>query len=469
MADSALIISGTAPVPVDNGKRVVLHGFVDYLVERLGAENVHYAVVDEPGVARPDFPGVAHRLDRPGRVSQLFTLARRFPTDRSYTVQEAMFGTAGMRDQIRHLVEWLRPDIEVYDTLRLGQHAPETPRGRRRVLYLDDLFSVRYDRMLAVAAKGDVDINPLGEFAPNVPGPLRTLIQNPFVYRQVLRMERDRIKVREAEVVHGFDVSLLVNSDEVTRLKRLSGSDRVGVVNGLLPAIDVASRRQVTPPEIVFLGRLNIPHNDDAICSFIREAMPELVRRHPDITLRIIGKSPSDALRALVAGHPDNVVLEGFVDDLTDVFARATVSLAPLRFGSGVKIKLLEALARGVPTVATTVSVEGIAVAGAGADGCFVEDDLTRWPAIIDRLIDTDRNAAASEAASAFFARTYGRDVVMAQYDEIFGLSPAVVPVPAPERALDDRIGTTGTPQLDTAALTTGPIPTIPPATALSG
>ena len=65
------------------------------------------------------------------------------------------------------------PDIEVYDTLRLGQHAPASPRGRRRVLYLDDLFSVRYDRMLAVDERGDVDINPLGEFAANVPAPLR--------------------------------------------------------------------------------------------------------------------------------------------------------------------------------------------------------------------------------------------------------------------------------------------------------
>lgn len=428
MAETALIISATAPVPVDNGKRVVLHGLLEYLVARLGPQNVHYAIVDSPGGARPDFPGVAHRLHRPGAVRQLATLARRVPTDRSYTVQEAMFGASTLRDQIHDLVAWLQPDIEVYDTLRLGQHAPEAPRGRRRILYLDDLFSVRYERMLAVGAHGDVDINPLGEFAANVPAPLRALIRHRAVYRPVLRMERDRIRRAEARVVHGFDASLLVNVDEVHRLRRVSGNDSVRVVHGMLPAVTPPERSPADPPELVFLGRLNIPHNDDAICSFIRAAMGELVRRHPRLRLRIIGKDPSDALLGLVAQHAPNVVLEGFVENLDSVFARATVSLAPLRFGSGVKIKMLDALARGVPTLATTVSVEGVPVAPEGENGCFVEDDLARWPDLIDEMIDPTHNTQLSKAATEFFESVYGREVVTAQYDDIFGLG---VPVPA--------------------------------------
>ncbi|MDN5933868.1 MAG: glycosyltransferase family 4 protein, partial [Pseudonocardia sp.] len=184
------------------------------------------------------------------------------------------------------------------------------------------------------------------------------------------------------------------------------------------------------PPELVFLGRLNIPHNDDAICSFIRAAMGELVRRHPHIRLRIIGKDPSDALLGLVAQHAPNVVLEGFVENLDSVFARATVSLAPLRFGSGVKIKMLDALARGVPTLATTVSVEGVPVTPEGENGCFVEDDLTRWPDLIDEMIDPTHNTQLSKAAVEFFESVYGREVVSAQYDDIFGLGVPVTAAP---------------------------------------
>lgn len=424
MTETALIVSATAPVPVDNGKRVMLHGMVGYLVERLGPQNVHYAVLDDAGAARPDFDGVAHRLRRPGAPAQLATLARRLPFDRAVSVQEALLGAPSLRDQVHDLVAWLRPDIEVYDTLRMGQHAPPQPRGRRRVLYLEDLFSARYERMLAVQAEHGIDIDPLGEFAANVPGPMRLLARRPIVYRPLLRMERDRIRRRERQVVADFDVNLLVNAAEVAELRAGSQAD-VRVVHGLLPRTTAPVRLPADPPEIVFLGRLNIPHNDDAVCSFLRSAMPGVLERIPQVRLRVIGKDPSDRLRALAAPFGDRVRLEGFVADLDEVFSAASVALAPLRFGSGVKIKMLEAFARGLPVVATTTAVEGIAVQPEGVDGCQVCDDLDRWPDLIADLVERDRNAKASDAARAFFVREYDRDVVTAQYDRIFGLASA--------------------------------------------
>lgn len=431
MTESALVVSATAPVPVDNGKRVVLHGLLQYLVERLGEDRVHYALVGAADSVVPEFPGVHHRLVRPGSREQLATLVRRLPLDRAYTVQQAMLGGPSLRDQVHELVARIRPDVEIYDTLRLGQHAPAAPRPRRRVLYLDDLFSVRYERMLRVdAERRDLDIDPLGEFAANIPAPLRALVRHRAVYRPVLRMERDRIRRAEDRIVHGFDTSLLVNGDEVEALRRRAGTDSVQVVHGMLPPVDPPVREPADPPELVFLGRLNIPHNDDAICAFLRTAMGEIVRRHPDVRLRVIGRDPSAALLALVEQHAPNVVLEGFVADLDAVFARASASLAPLRFGSGVKIKMLDAVARGVPVLATGVAVEGIPVAPDAADGCAVSDDLAAWPDLVDELLDPAVNAQRSKAALAFYERTYAPDVVRAQYDRIFGLGPAAAPRP---------------------------------------
>jgi glycosyltransferase involved in cell wall biosynthesis len=422
MAETALIVSATSPVPVDSGKRLFLHGLLDYFVDRLGPANVHYALLGDPGEERPSFPGIAHRLDRPSSVSQVRSLARMVAVDRSYTAQEAMLGSQALRKQIQALVAWLRPSIEVYDTLRLGQHAPETPRAPRRVIYLDDLFSVRYDTMLNFAAGNDVDIDPLGEFAANVPTPLRALVRRPAVYRRVLRMERDRIRQREDKIVHDFDASFLVNDHEVETLRLRSGVSTIYKINGLLPAIDPPARAPVHPPELVFLGRLNLPHNDDAICSFLRTSMGKLEQRLPGVTLRIIGRGATEALRSLVARYPRSVRLEGYVKDLEPVFARATASLAPLRFGSGIKIKILDALARGLPVLATDIAIDGIPAVTDGGDGCIVENDLAQWPELLVKIAEPDRNAAVSAAASAFFARTYGREPVMAEYDRIFGL-----------------------------------------------
>jgi len=420
MAQVALIISAVTPVPADNGKRVVLAGLVSYLCDRLGPENVHYALVADPADPPPALPCVIHLLKRPRAAAQLTTLAWRCTFNRSYTAQEAMLGSRTLRNQIHGLIRRLQPTIEIYDTLRMGQHSPR--RGTSlRVLYLDDLFSLRYARLLDVAADGDADIDPLGEFATNVPRRLRGLVRHPRVYVPLLGFERDRIRRREVEVTARFDASLLVNPDEVEILSHRGGTN-VLTLTPLLPLPASPVRRPVSPAEFVFLGRLNIPHNDDAICSFLRTAMTPLEALLPGSRVRIIGKQPSAALRHLVAEHGDHVSLEGFVPDLNEVFARATALIAPLRFGSGVKIKVLEGLARAVPVLATGTAAEGITCQRDGRHGVLIEDDLTRWPGLLVDLADGSRNAALSIAALDFYDRNYDRDAVRVGYDRIFGL-----------------------------------------------
>jgi glycosyltransferase involved in cell wall biosynthesis len=419
--ESALILSAVSPVPVDNGKRMILSGMLDYFLERLGVENVHYALIGTPGEARPSFQGTAYRLDPPGTVAKLITLGK-MPFDRSYSAQEAMLGSRSLREQIRALTAWLRPTVEVYDTLRIGQHAPATPRPRCRVLYLDDLFSLRYDKMLSLKRADLAAIDPLGEFAPHIPAPLRPVIRKPVVYRHLLQMERNRMHRRESEILGGFDANLLINNCEAVALRARSGSSTLQTITGLMPAIERPVRRPANPPEFIFLGRLNIPHNDDGIREFLRLAMPSLVRRMPGALIRIIGKSPSRELVAMVDQYKNNVRLEGFVEDLEPLFAGATASLVPLRLGSGVKIKILETLARGLPVLSTYHGINGIPASLDGSDGCLLDDDLSKWPDVLCAMADPVQNAQLSKGARTLFDRVYDRGAVMAQYDSIFGL-----------------------------------------------
>lgn len=432
MSESVLIVTAMAPVPVDNGKRVFLSGLLAYFVDRLGEGAVHYALVGDPASTQPAFPGVHHHIPRPRIAAQLRCIAR-MATDRDYTAQEAMLGAASVRDRVHELVRELAPDIEVYDTVRLAQHAPAGTGARRRVLYLDDLFSLRYDRMLRLDPDELARIDPLGEFAENVPGPLRRAIRRPFIHRPVLRMERNRILRKEDRVVRDFDVSLLVNSREVRTLQTRSGCERVALINDLLPEPAAPAREPRAGTELVFLGRLNVPHNDDAICAFLREAMPVMRRDHPGIRLRIIGRGASDGLRSLAADLGDAVTVEGFVEDLDAVFAGATAAIAPMRMGTGIKIKLLDALGRGCPVITTSVGIDGIPAARDGSDGCVVEDDLASWPGLVAELVEPANARAMSRRAAAFYDRVYGWDVVTAQYDEIFEIPTPGVRQYAPD------------------------------------
>jgi glycosyltransferase involved in cell wall biosynthesis len=416
---SVVIISAVSPIPVDNGKRAVLSGLLEYFLDRLGPDHVHYALVCDPEMQLPNLDCHVHRLDRPTSREQMLHGGRKLMTSRQGTLQEALLGSDRLRDQISALLNRLQCDLEVYDTLRLGQHRPEST--RRSVIYMDDLFSVRYERILAMPA-GEDEIDPLGEFVVNVPPALRSLARKRAVYRALLGFEARRIAAREIQVAHEFDTALLVSRAEVSVLRHRSGSKSVRELRPMLPDVSSQPRRPADPPQLVFLGRLNIPHNDDGIRAFIREAAPEIRNRWPESVVRVVGSAPTPALSELAAEHDGFVVLEGFVEDLDAVFAEATVLLAPLRFGSGIKIKIIDALARGVPVIGTSTALEGIPVRSMGLDGCIIEDDLSRWPDAVNRLIRRQDNMAASAAALEFHRSTHSREAILNQYDDLFGV-----------------------------------------------
>ena len=419
---SVVLVSAVAPVPVDNGKRAVLKGMVEYFVDRLGAENVHYAMVAGAADAMPDLPCQVHRLSRPSTSEQLLQGAKGLLTSRRGTLQEALLNSRRLKRDIADLLGRLGCDLHIYDTVRLGQH--RTAGKQRNVVYMDDLFSQRYQRILDLDGESRAaDFDPLGEFAANVPAALRPALRRPSVYRPLLAFEARRLRKREVELAQDFDAALLISSTEVDLLRQRSGSSRVSRLSPLLPDVLPLPRAVVDPPEFVFLGRLNIPHNDDGICSFLQLAGPELSRRWPGAKVRIVGSGPSPALQRLAAEQSDLVVLEGFVRDLNEVFSRATALIAPLRFGSGVKIKVIDALARGLPVIGTSSAFEGIDVRPDLRDGCLVEDDVRRWPDALTGLVGAVANRRASRAALAYYLSACSRSVVLRQYDEIFGMS----------------------------------------------
>lgn len=418
---SVALVSAVVPGVRDSGKKVVLGGLLDYWCDRVGPANVHYVFLGHPDTELPSTPYPVHRLQKARLGEQLASVAWRTLATRRHTLQESLLYARRTRDELRDLLTRIGADVEILDTVRTEQYAEHIPArpGVQRVVYLDDLFSVRYARMLEVMTDHpEIEIDPLGEFRSHIPAAVGRLVAQRRVQRLLLDVERRLVARREVEIARRHELSLLVNPAEAASLRAIAGVEGVRELRPMVaePAVE---RAYAGRPEFVLLGLLSLPHNHDAALSFLTSSMPGVLEQVPDARVHVVGRSARPELLAAAEPFGDNVVMSGFVPDLDGLLAGACAVLAPVRFGSGIKIKILEALAHGVPVLGTTCAVEGIR---SGADsGLVVEDDLARFPERMRDLTDPATNLELSRSARRHHDSTYSRAAVFAEYDELFG------------------------------------------------
>lgn len=110
---------------------------------------------------------------------------------------------------------------------------------------------------------------------------------------------------------------------------------------------------------LLFIGNLAHRPNDDAVLFFLREVYPRLRETLPNVQLDIIGDNPSDTLTAY---NSEEVRIRGYVPDVEPYLRDRRVFVAPLRFGAGIKGKVGEAMAHGIPVVTTSIGAEGFGI-----------------------------------------------------------------------------------------------------------
>ncbi len=415
------IVSATTPFPVDNGKCVVMAGFLRYLAGRVGG-NLHFLHVGDPMPSGIPLAGVElHEIGRPSRSDQIRALFVD-ALGRRRSFQETFTASESVRTKISETLHRIEPDLILLDTVRMAQHLDTYDGPGRRVLYYDDLFSLRYRRMRQVLRRDPVmDMDVLGNFSQFIPRRARFLTQRPLARDMLLQLEERRVAASEIRLARDVDVAVILNRGESKTLSEASGVH----VLSIPPYIQIRDTG-VLPwegqPEFAFVGLLNIPHNHDGLAWFLERGLSELVRRVPDARIHVVGSGATPQLYDLLGSLSPYVEVQGYVEDLDTIFRRSVALINPLRFGSGIKIKNLEALARGVPVVTTEVGAEGI-VAGSHP-GMRVCADPVAMAVELARLTDPLERQRASVEARALYDNAFAPAVVEARYDQVFGLEP---------------------------------------------
>ena len=162
-------------------------------------------------------------------------------------------------------------------------------------------------------------------------------------------------------------------------------ANRIAVIPNGVDLEYFAYRREPEAGRIVFTGNMSWPPNEDAAEHFARDLMPAIRSRVPGATFWIVGAQPSPRVQNLssVAG----VHVTGTVEDIRPWISSAAVYASPLRFGLGVKNKILEAMATGAPMVATSRSLSGTPLVD-GRHAMIADDDAKFSDAVVQLLAD---------------------------------------------------------------------------------
>jgi glycosyltransferase involved in cell wall biosynthesis len=198
---------------------------------------------------------------------------------------------------------------------------------------------------------------------------------------------------------------------------RRSGLARVEVVPNSYRRVEApVGRVEVgSPPTLLFQGTLRYPPNAEAASYLVDQVLPELLALVPDVRIRLVGVS-NPALAAL--GQRPGVTLVGQVPDIEVELARADLVVVPLRFGSGTRLKVLEAFAQRVPVVSTTLGAEGLGV----EDGVhlLIGDTPSSMARACARLLaEPALRAAIAERAHQLFLDHFQDDLVEQRVAEL--------------------------------------------------
>ena len=251
----------------------------------------------------------------------------------------------------------------------------------------------------------------------------------PIYYKLPLVFEAGRIKKYEARIVADFQNTLAVTEPDREALKEAVRENypKRSVTELPITVIPIAVDTQKLQPvarqtdelNILTMGTLYYPPNADGIRWFIRDVFPLVQRVLPNVKLTVIGKNPPKDFLHTAEESNGHITITGYVSELDPYFAASTMMVIPVRAGGGMRVRILEAFARAMPVVTTTVGLEGID-AESSSDVLVADtpEDFSR--SVVELLTNKDLQMKLSTNGRRLAVQKYDWQVVLSKMKEVY-------------------------------------------------
>lgn len=223
--------------------------------------------------------------------------------------------------------------------------------------------------------------------------------------RLYARMTARRLHALERSILRSAYGHIVCSRRERDQLIEIAPAARIEVIdNGVDTQFFKGVKAASSPKRLLFVGSMSYHANIDAAVWFANAIWPKLRARFPWMTLTLAGYKPAPAVLALA--RSPGVEVTGTVDDVRPYYSNAVAAIAPLRTAGGTRLKILEAMAAGVPVISTATGAEGLDVDP--GRHLLIADANDDWIAMTEQVLDP---AVRSTLVAA------GGDLVRSRYD----------------------------------------------------
>ncbi|MGQ9778133.1 MAG: glycosyltransferase, partial [Thermodesulfobacteriota bacterium] len=228
-----------------------------------------------------------------------------------------------------------------------------------------------------------------------------------------------RLKRYELKIIRSFDFILVCSGHDQSLLEKYQPHKKIAVVPNVVdPDFFYPNERMARSNKILFVGTMWYEPNADAIKFFIHQVFPLIKREINDVILLIIGDGA--AKEVLKYSRDPAIKIVNYVDDIRPYFEESKVFIAPIRMGSGTRLKILTAMAMGLPVVSTRIGCEGLEVDN-GVNIMIADEPLDMKENIVKILRDEGLRQTIAQKGRELVEKKYSLNAFMGQLNKIFG------------------------------------------------
>ena len=371
--------------PPTSGKEVTLYHNCKGLHEKHGYEIYLFCFADKNTDKERETPEFIHEIrygDIPNIKEVAFRVLVKSIILKLWPIQNALFYSPSISKLLCDYYNEVQPDAFILDMVRLVPYMKDLPDMKiPHILIEDDLLAKRYQRQLDSNAEGSIS----GYLSDSLSGSLNKVLNTKVLSKIILRGEIQRLEKYESTLPQLFDYITFISPIETKEYnKKHHTTKAITLTMGAdveYCAAGIAGEH--IPNSISVVGNFSYGSNAASMEWTSKYVLPQLPK---EVRYYVIGKFPDELKSRL---NNNQIEPLGYVDDFRTIIKATDIYVAPILYGTGIKTKIVEAMAMGIPVVTNNIGAEGLDVIN--GKHLFIENDACKIADIIKELLNNKK------------------------------------------------------------------------------